>query len=345
MAKQKIPSVLAFEKKLAVSDGYLYETTWENRTTDCQPITIINNRAVRGTKSSREETKITEANLQRVDAAFLHMDCDTLKLQYTVKVLPRPYIPAVCNDEEYQKRVIAMGEKYAKKYGFTELAKRYALNIANARTLWRNRVGAERIEVHVIAKDGNWTFNAYDYSLDNFDKDGDKKVNEVTAVIASALRGDTPYAILEVAIYAQIGKGQEVYPSQELLLDQDKKNKEEQEEKAEKRKGKEEAKKSKTLYQRDGIAAMHSQKLGNALRTIDTWYPADSDEDTHPIAVEPYGAVTTLAKAYRERKGKKDFYTLFGQAVQGNPLDSEDDEHFVMAVLVRGGVFGQSGKD
>ena len=34
MAKKEtgVPSVLAFEKKLVTSDGYLYGTTWEERT-------------------------------------------------------------------------------------------------------------------------------------------------------------------------------------------------------------------------------------------------------------------------------------------------------------------------
>lgn len=50
-------------------------------------------------------------------------------------------------------------------------------------------------------------------------------------------------------------KVKEVYPSEELVLD----------------KGKGE--RSKILYHVNDVAAMHSQKLGNALRTIDTWYP------------------------------------------------------------------------
>jgi len=90
---------------------------------------------------------------------------------------------------------------------------------------------------------------------------------------------------------------------------------------------------------------MHSQKIGNALRTIDTWYPALDDVTTGPIAVEPYGAVTNLGKAYRNPKDKADFFTLFDRFACGEDLSSKDDKHYVMAVLVRGGVFGESGKD
>ena len=63
------------------------------------------------------------------------------------------------------------------------------------------------------------------------------------------------------------------------------------------------------------------------------------------IAIEPYGAVTNLGKAYRTPKDKVDFYTLFDQFAVGKILDTVEQEHYVMAVLVRGGVFGQSGKD
>ena len=94
----------------------------------------------------------------------------------------------------------------------------------------------------------------------------------------------------------------------------------------------------------NGIAAMHSQKISNALRTIDTWYP-DYEDGIGPIAIETYGSVTALGRAYRTPKDKKDFYTLFDAWSTGNELSCEEDEHYVMAVLVRGGVFGQSGKD
>ena len=48
------------------------------------------------------------------------------------------------------------------------------------------------------------------------------------------------------------------------------------------------------LYHVDGVAAIHSQKIGNAIRTIDTWY--EGAEELGPIAVEPYGSVTTKAR-------------------------------------------------
>lgn len=47
-----------------------------------------------------------------------------------------------------------------------------------------------------------------------------------------------------------MGNAQEVCPSQELILDR----------------GEQKGQKSKTLYMVDGVAGMHRQKIGNALR-------------------------------------------------------------------------------
>jgi len=40
---------------------------------------------------------------------------------------------------------------------------------------------------------------------------------------------------------------------------------------------------------------MHSQKIGNALRTIDTWY--EKSKESGPIAIEAYGSVTPQGEA------------------------------------------------
>ena len=144
-------------------------------------------------------------------------------------------------------------------------------------------------------------------------------------LIAQGLAGKS-HVLLQVTAYARVGAGQEVYPSQELILD------------------KASSKKSKTLYDVQGVAGIHSQKIGNALRTIDTWYPNEGDA-LGPIAVEPYGSVTSQGKAYRQPKQKADFYTLLDRWVLKDVVPPVEQQHYVMANLIRGGVFGDSEKD
>ncbi len=338
--KENIASVLAFEKKLVSSDGYMYGTQWSDRA-EVTPL-ALQEKSVRGTISNRLKAaikgdpaklnaEVEKANLQRVDACSLAPDQDTLNLQFTVKVLGGITQPSACNNALFKQSYSTAANAYIEEHGFTELARRYATNIANARFLWRNRVGAENIEVTVKAKNStvneSWTFDGRLFSTRNFDVN-DEKINELAAYIAKALASEDDFLMLDVSCFVQVGKAQEVYPSEELVLD----------------KGKGE--KSKILYDVNNIAAMHSQKIGNALRTIDTWYPEFDDIETSagPIAIEPYGAVTNLGKAYRTPKDKQDFYTFFDEWARGTKLNRIEDEHYVMAILVRGGVFGESDK-
>ncbi|MDQ9091643.1 type I-F CRISPR-associated protein Csy3 [Pseudoalteromonas haloplanktis] len=344
MAKnQDTASVLAFEKKLVPSDGYMYGTQWNERNNKAHqtPLKLIE-KSVRGTISNRLDkatkgdpvklnAKVESPNLQTVDSCALAPEQDTLKLHFTLKVLGGIHQPSACNNALFKQSYSSAVRDYIGKEGFKELGKRYALNLANARFLWRNRVGAENIEVQVNAlnKDSkqSWIFDATQFSTRHFNYD-DQQVIELGERIAAALSSDDDFLMLEINCFVQVGKAQEVYPSEELVLD----------------KGK--GKKSKILYDNQGIAAMHSQKVGNALRSIDTWYPEfdDSEKTAGPIAIEPYGAVTNLGKAYRTPKDKQDFYTFFDQWARGTKLDRIEDEHYVMAILVRGGVFGESDK-
>lgn len=335
--KNDTVSVLAFEKKLVPSDGYFYGTCWDNKN-EFTPLKL-QEKSVRGTISNRLKqaikndpvklnAEVEKANLQTVDACALGINQDTLKHQFTLKVLGGVETPSACNNPIFKESYSKAVTDYIERTGFTELAYRYAYNIACARFLWRNRVGAENIEVVVKClnkgMEQTWTFQALELNIRNFDKKNDE-VAKLGQLIANALSGKSPALLLEITTYSQLGKAQEVYPSEELVLD----------------KGK--GKKSKILYHVNELAAMHSQKIGNALRSIDTWYPA-YHENGLPIAIEPYGAVTNLGTAFRTPKEKQDFYTHFDKWARGEKLENETDEHYVMAILVRGGVFGESDK-
>ncbi|GHY61516.1 CRISPR-associated protein Cas5 [Vibrio cholerae] len=91
-----------------------------------------------------------------------------MKLHFTLKVLGGLAQPSACNNALFKQSYSAAVSQYITKYGCFELAKRYATNLANARFLWRNRVGAEEIEVQVKAlnkgAEQTWTFNAKQFS-------------------------------------------------------------------------------------------------------------------------------------------------------------------------------------
>ena len=343
-AALKTASVLAFERKLDPSDALFFSGRWDARTSESWAPIAVREKSVRGTISNRLKSgkdqdpakldaDVQKPNLQTVDVATLPADADTLKVSFTLRVLGGAGTPSACNNADYQTKLLATVKDYVSAQGFGELARRYAHNLANGRFMWRNRVGAEQVEVqmaHLVqgqpAK--TWAFDALQLSTRHFDTSADTataaSLAEVAGLIAQGLAGQS-HVLLAVTAFARLGDGQEVFPSQELILDKDS------------------SKKSKTLYVVAGVAGIHSQKLGNALRTIDTWHP--EADVLGPIAVEPYGSVTTLGKACRRPGDKLDFYSLLDGWMLKDKVPPVDQQHFVMATLVRGGVFGDAGKD
>ena len=338
----KTASVLAFERKLDPSDALFFAGHWADRANAdaWQPVTV-REKSVRGTISNRLKTKdqdpvkldaaIESPNLQTVDVATLPSNADTLRVGFTLRVLGGTGAPSACNNADYKAKLQATVQHYVQANSFLELARRYATNLANARFLWRNRIGAEQVEVQVAQLvDGvpaqNWTFEALSLSLREFTAptSAASSLTALAHLIGEGLAGQR-HVLLSVIAYARVGAGQEVFPSQELILD------------------KGQSKKSKTLYSVGGVAGMHSQKLGNAVRTIDTWH--SEVEELGPIAVEPYGSVTTLGKACRQPKAKQDFYSLLDSWLIKDVEPELEQQHFVIATLIRGGVFGDSGKD
>ncbi|WP_348760578.1 type I-F CRISPR-associated protein Csy3 [uncultured Salinisphaera sp.] len=334
-------SVLAFDRKLDPSDALFQAGAWANRGSHEQWAYVpVREKSVRGTISNRLKANqqdpakldaaIENPNLQTVDVATLPHDADTLKAHFTLRVLGGAGKPSACNNANYEAKLESAVADYVEKQGFATLAARYAYNLANARFLWRNRLVAEDIEVrirHVSQGETQteWSFNAQNLSLRGFEASGDdqKNLDSLAEVIAAGLAGKH-YVLLDIVAFARVGAGQEVFPSQELVLDRSRGDK------------------SKTLYTVGEVAAMHSQKIGNALRTVDTWYPAAGEKELGPIAVEPYGSVTTQGTAYRQPKAKMDFYSLLDNWMLKDDKPTVEQQHFVMATLIRGGVFGEA---
>lgn len=337
----KTASVLAFERKLDPSDALFYSGNWDHReNSSTWPAVTKREKSVRGTISNRLNAKdqdpakldaaIENPNLQKVDVATLSSTTDTLKVVFTLRVLGGTGKPSACNDADYLQKLLSTVGGYVETTGFTELGRRYAFNLANGRFLWRNRIGAEQVEVRVDHLVGgkprnSWVFDALGLPLRSFEAatDAAQGVDELGQLIANGLTGQE-HVLLQVTAFARVGGGQEVFPSQELVLDRGRGDK------------------SKTLYDVGGIAGIHSQKIGNALRTIDTWY--EGADEMGPIAVEPYGSVTTQGKAYRQPKQKMDFYTLLDNWIIKDKEPAPEQQHFVIATLIRGGVFGEAGK-
>lgn len=326
MTKLTLPSVLAFDRKLEASDALMYTGNWEdiNKDLNWKPIELFErrNRAVKSNfkqevldNENELQKQIAEANLAWGDDAALAHDQDTLKVSFSLRVISGLERPSVCNKVDFERSFHKKIENYSQS-NLNELTLRYAYNIANGRFLWRNRVGAQDIKVVVSNTTTNSLieFNSYDFSLKDTTAD-DAKIIELAELIKKGFAGNSNI-LLTINAYVKLGEGQRIWPSQEMVLNSAK------------------GEKSRHLFNLNGIAAMHCEKIGNALRTIDDWYP----EATAPIAIEAYGSVTQRGIAYRS--SKNDFKTLLLKWLNEEEIN-DIDKHFVVAMIIRGGVFGE----
>lgn len=334
-ADSSLPSLLAFSRKIEPSDALMTSGNQDDiDNAQSWDIIALHERKNRGTKShfGVKDVEKNQSNPVFGDGASLPYNHDTLKVSFSVKFLGGVAKTTVCNSPQFAQRLQEVVKQYSEFSGFKELALRYAYNIANARFLWRNRVGAKQLIVKVTNPENpqqSFQFNAKEFSITGFETDN-TDLHALAELIASALSGDS-YLLLHIEAFSTLGKGQRVFPSQEMT-EKDKNTH-----------------KSKFLFSIEteygDCAAMHSEKIGNAIRTIDNWHDfVDVETQTiRTIAIEPYGAVPSNGEAYRVNKN--DLYSLLKSWVVYDELLAEYDKHFVVANLIRGGIFGFGSKD
>lgn len=301
MTKIKLPKTLSYSKKIVNSNALMFAKTEEG----LQPINIAT-KSILGTQSNYGgEKNADKGNIQRVDYAELPFSSDTLVVKYNVKFLGDIFTAELSGDATVPQQI----EERVQGVDFYTLAYRYIYNIASGRTLWRNRVGADDVTTTIRVESKDFTFDSFDLPMNDWDED--EQVDAIAQKVEQVFKCGGKL-MLEVIHEVVLGAGMPVYPSEEYVEDTSKN------------------KKSKTLFDINGQAALHDVKVGNAIRTIDDWY----EGALKPIASEPFGSVPKMNQAHRVKEGN--FYKLLEGKV---PLTS-DEKLFVTSALIRGGVFG-----
>ena len=323
------PSVLSYKRSIDATTATLGAVKWDERN-NAPPVELrltersgtgaINNR-LKTKKEKDKQQKLTAPTIFTSDFCHLPKDHDTLTMQFGVTVMGGVGIPHSCNDNNYRKAVIKVADSYKKNSGFGVLATRYAYNIASARHLFRNIRGARQIEtiVEVIDSGEKFEFNAAHYPHGDFENTTDPNLISLADLIKDAL-SDEGVLNIKVTTFAQLIERREVFPSQAFVQ------------------GKTD--KSRVFLTHDDAPILSETKIGNSIRTIDTWYP-DYKELQAAIPIESYGTMLADSKAYRDPSTKHDFYTIFDNWVIHGKQPPTDQQHYVMAMFIRGGVFSQ----
>lgn len=356
-----LPSMLSYKRSISQSRGLMWAC--DDIEGNGQTPLLVTLEGVRGTKATDIRKQIEKAsekkgkdeadtvsdgglavlakaltpNPQSVESAFMPEAKPFLKVGMTVTYMPFALAPYMTNEGPIDQLFKEVAQDYAQQGGFAALGQLYVVPLATGRWMWRNNDEAfnKKISIKVMSGQVSTTFvftpafNAFTFdALSEQDKVSAKALGEL---IGAALGGKGGPLRLEVsAVYEMVG-GSLAFPSQDIDMDKSDKDP------------------SRVLYKIEyagnkNHAGLHEQKIGNALRTIDSWH---GHEDFGVQAVEPLGVVATHQASTRI-DSKRDFYTLCKTylptwqeelKVDLNSVTQLDDLHYVMAVLVRGGVF------
>lgn len=338
---EKLPGVASLRRANVISDGVFFSI---NRNGTEQKIPVIRHgiRGTQNTPSPKKGDNREVSNIQITESAKTDMESTSFGVDFGIKFLPLSESLSSCageGSEVFRNHFQRFTSACKGSEGVQEVGRRFARNILNGRWLWRNRTLSDDIQVTVESPD----FIVSDYPITNSSllsfedyTDAEKSLGDV---IAQNLTGEamTPLKVRAVANLGFTGSV-EVYPSQNYVQDKP-------------------SGFARPLYKlgdpgpvnnnsqdfkdvrKMGVAALRDQKIGNAIRTIDTWYPDAELNDHLPIAVEPEGANLGAMKFFRTKKSETTSFELAKKLGEIDPDSS--DGMFMIAAIARGGVYSQ----
>lgn len=350
---KKLPGVLSFQRGIVVTDGLFFNELEDG---SLSPLHVTRH-GIRGTQninkkgSTKDGATVASAkrqevsNIQITDSAKLQPGAVGLVVRFGLRFINLDDALFACapgkedSAEDIKLLRTSLSEFLGKAKdsdGLLDVARRYARNIANGRFLWRNRVIAEAVSISV--RDGLTDIASSDGLSVPLHEFGSYSEGEerIASVIAAGLKGERR---TNLSITARVNFGVrgpvEVFPSQNYLEDKEKGF-------------------ARPLYcvgeppqrqdlngiQELGQAALRDQKISNALRTFDTWYPRFSERRI-AIPVEPNGANLDAQEFFRDSKEASGFNLM----LKMHSLDpNSDDGKFLLSCIIRGGVFSGSDK-
>ena len=344
----KIPDVLSFQRGTIITDGLMSSILLnKNGEEKTAPVKVVRH-GIRGVNSHPKSDNVS--NIQRTESAKTHPESAGLSVTFSFKTIPAGSLMFGCSDSAFRSitdgfidRFFACGVPE-----FDEVCQRYARNILNGRWLWRNRILGE---THVTASVGDKKYLSNGSRLRDFDAYTEDEQGLARAIATGLLSSDNVSPAIKVegrVLFGFTGEV-EVFPSQNMV-------------------GNKPDGFARSLYKVDmisrrdlisimgsankneasagdfaadmidmGRAALRDQKIGNAIRTIDTWY---QDFSGTPIPVEPNGASLDANTVFR--KGDQNASALLSKMDEMHPETTfNPGAAFLIAILIRGGVFSE----
>lgn len=339
-----IPNVLGCMKRIEVTPASFYGINSKSDIQKENPLTIVR-RGFLATKSNygTKEENAAEPNPQASDYCNLDINDDILRIKFNITFLPVITEMFNFSSEKFDEKISKVINEYKQIDNFETLATMYVMNIISMRFAYRNIAGGHvpyKLSLHQeigpneygkiidftkddFGKEENGKIELNKFDISKLNVDIRTKIKEIIDLVKSAFMNEIPFVkfLVKSDIYFGDG-GVAVYPSQEIDLDT--------------------SDKSRKFYKFGNTAALHSEKVGNAIRTIDIWYKKD-DNMVMPLPVNPFAVDKRVKEVYR-KPYNNDFFTLEVNVIDKDvPIMSlNGDAHYFMASLIRGGLYNIS---
>lgn len=343
-------NILKYDRSLYPSKAVFF---YKTDASDFVPLEAVVNK-IRGQKAGFTEgftPKFTPKNLAPHDLAFSNIvtreEChvppnvEHLYCRFSLRIQPHSLQPSGCSDSGVFNTLQAIAKTFKDKGGYCELARRYCKNLLLGTWLWDNQnSGHTRIEVKTTTGSVYLIPNTQLLTWDSQWPEGETlALDQLSQEIERALTEPSVFWCADVTAKIATAFCQEVFPSQAFLDNQ---------EKAEAISGKGSiAKVFAKVKCSDGKEAVsfNCVKIGAALQLIDNWC---FDDSTKRLRVHEYGADKQSGIAIRAADSDMNFYAILANAEQhlaeletlvGEQAEITPDIYYMMAVLIKGGMF------
>ncbi len=346
----KLPEVLSFQRGVLCTDAPFWAITPEGE----RFIPVVRH-GIRGTINVQERKRVDKgteiANVQITESAKTPPNATGIVVRFSMGFVPLDETLFATSDMAFRQHFLDFVERFRDSGELEEVCHRYARNVLNGRWLWRNRILAQVIRITVASKGQTLVETKAVPELKRFG-DYTESERKLALAFAEAIRGLSSQRFeIEGRIEFGFQGAVEVFPSQNYPG------------------GKKPDGFARPLYKLNmigrrelgnilnsadvahyradmiemGTAALRDQKIGNAIRTIDTWYRDEPDPD--PIPVEPNGASLKDNDFYR--KGANSAFEIMRRmdALQPGNGTLNPEAMFLLAIFLRGGVFSEKDKD
>lgn len=356
MAKEKSVgtkgSKLAIRRSVESSQGLMYSVLENGR---FEPIRLgikTLRTSISNDSSDSKDFNFDKSNIQKVQFAKINNDSRKLMVRVDIKFtdfLKIESIDAVEQDFVDTYNGLLSADEIKTERAQDAIAHAYTFRIVAGDVLWRNKESnfglTTKIEVETkVRKDikieeMNFTdcdlMSSMVFNYDNGELEYNLPTEEniemflkLKSIIKDALFNQVHRLTLRMEYICDLGiRGGEVYPSQ--LMDDPVKDGSLKDV-------------GKFLLDSEGVAAISTQKIQNALRTFDHFYVDNKTGIRRELAIDAYGV--DLSREIANRKDNKTDFYVYKDKIASKKINelTLEETIYVTAMFIRGGIFNKS---